>query len=87
MKWMDGVSERWWKNERLAEWKEKENATKEGGGVYEWERELILYEWNQLTSPTWPGVEYLHIQLLQWPPVASSWVQIPDTAITQKCTL
>jgi len=20
------------------------------------ERELIRYEWNQLTSPTWPGV-------------------------------
>jgi hypothetical protein len=35
---------------------ERERECYEGEGFMNGERELIRYEWNQPTSPTWPGV-------------------------------
>lgn len=60
MKWMDDVSEKKNINEVMKEretyWMERERECYEGEGFMNGERELIRYEWNQPTSPTWPGV-------------------------------
>jgi hypothetical protein len=59
MKWMDDVSEKQINEvmkERETYWMERESEWYEWEGFMNGEKELIRYEWNQLTSPTWPGV-------------------------------